>query len=223
MHLTLARLATPIVWRIPGHDARKLRAFARAERASMFDLQRAAERTNDPRRRALYLRHAIDEARHARVFAQAADELRARRGLASFGPLHADADDLHERLGEIGFLAFVHRGERRGVAQFERYHAHFQAQGDTRLAAIFAGILVDERRHAAYTRALLVRLAGASGARRALRRAALWEAWRGWRRVGRAMVEPLWAVLSALLFALLLPLALFVRRSGRVRFRTRAP
>lgn len=211
MHLTLARLVTPFVWRFPGNDARKLRSFASAELGSMLDLRLAAARTASPTRRALYLRHALDEARHARVFAQAADVLRKSRGLSPCGAVHADAEDLHERLGETLFLAFVHRGERRGRMQFEAYRDHFAARGESRMASIFEGILVDERRHEAYTRELLVTLAGSSGAESALRRAAAWEAWRAWRRAGRAIALCVWSVSVALLFATLLPIALFLR------------
>lgn len=93
------------------------------------------------------------------------------------------------------FLAFVHRGERRGREQFERYARHFDRRGDTRTRALFDAILVDERRHERYTRALLVELAGGErAARAALRRAALWEAWRTWRRAGRALASAIYAV-----------------------------
>jgi rubrerythrin len=187
-------LVTPIVWRIPGHGARKLYGFAKAEQGSRIDLLQAAHRTASEPRRALYLRHALDESRHAAMFWRRSTDLRIAAGRPPFPPPVADTERLFERLGERRFLAFVHRGERRGRAQFERYARHFGRRGDARTRALFDAILADERRHEGYTRALLVELAGGERAARAeLRRAALWEAWRTWRRVGRALAGAIYA------------------------------
>src|SRR5262245_62042010 len=120
-----ARLTSPLVWRLPGHDAKKLFGFARAEHGSMIDLRAAAALTESVTRRALYLRHAMDESRHATMFSRRSAELRRMRGQPAFGAPSADTERLFERLGEVGFLAFVHRGERRGRAQFEAYRDYF--------------------------------------------------------------------------------------------------
>jgi hypothetical protein len=187
MRRWLLRAVTPIVWRIPGHRGRKLHGFARAEQASRIDLLHAAQRTPSIKRKALYLRHALDETRHAAMFWRRSSELREAETRQPFGAPHADTEALYERLGETRFLAFVHRGESRGRAQFEVYARHFGAAGDTRTEQLFGAILVDEQRHERYTRELLVELVGEAGARRELRRAAMWEAWRTWRRAGRGL------------------------------------
>ena len=220
MTALLARLVNPIVWRIPGHGARKLRGFALAEHGSMLDLAAAARLTPSPERAALYLRHSLDENRHARLFALRADELRAQADRPSFGFPHADIENLFERLGETRFLAFVHRGERRGRAQFETYKAWFGRQRDNKTRALFDAIVRDEIRHETYTRDLLVELAGGEvAARRELTHAALWEAWRHWRRLGRSAAEGFYFTLMLLLYGLLAPFAVLTswlrpQRSG---------
>lgn len=208
----LTWLVTPIVWRIPGHGARKLWRFARAEQGSRIDLLQAARLTTSLRRRALYLRHALDEARHAQMFWRRGNEL---AGAGSPPPV-ADTEELFARLGELGFLAFVHRGEQRGRRLFEHYARHFGRRGDSRTQALFEGILVDEERHERYTAELLVELAGSeAAARRALRRAAVWEAWRTWRRAGRAIAGSLYTVAMIAVYVVAGPIAAVASRLGR--------
>ncbi len=126
--------------------------------------------------------------------------------------MHPDCESLFERLGELRFLAFVHRGEQRGRRQFESYSAHFARAGDDRMRALFDAILVDERRHEAYTGALLQEVAGGARAtRRALRAAALWEAWRTWRRAGRTVAGVVYGTAMRALYLVLAPLALVLR------------
>ena len=55
------RIVFPIAWRWPGRAARMLFEFALAEQATMLDMWAAAARTSSAERRALYLRHALDE------------------------------------------------------------------------------------------------------------------------------------------------------------------
>jgi len=213
-----ARALNRVVWRWPGRDARKLHAFARAEEGSRVDLLLAARRTSSAARRALYLRHALDEARHALMFSRRAAELRLASGRPALGPPRADGEALFDRLGEVRFLAFVHRGEARGRAQFEAYRGHFAAAGDARTRALFEAIVGDERRHEEYTRALLVELAGGErAARRALRWAAAWEAWRAWRRAGRFVAERLFVITMMALYVVLAPVGLAMRFSSRRR------
>jgi rubrerythrin len=208
----LARLTAPIVWRIPGHAARKIYSFARAEEGSRIDLLQAAQLTDSPARRALYLRHALDETQHAAMFARTTNRLRRERGRAPMPPPAADTEQLFERLGEIGFLAFVHRGERRGRRQFEIYRDHFRRRGDERTAALFETILDDERRHERYTGELLAELAGGPiPAARALRKAGRWEAWRTWRRAGRWLSEKVYVATMTVLYVAIAPMALLVR------------
>jgi rubrerythrin len=214
----VVRLVTPLVWRVPGHGARKLYGFARAEQASRIDLLLAAQQTDSLRRRGLYLRHAIDETRHAAMFWRRSTELRGEEQRAPFSPPVADTEDLFERLGERRFLAFVHRGERRGREQFELYARHFAARGDARTEALFEAILSDERRHESYTRALLVELAGSErAARTELRRAALWEAWRIWRRAGRALAGAIYTIAMMVIYLVTGPIAALGLRALRRR------
>ena len=207
----LVRLLNPIVWRWPGRAARKLFSFALAEHGSMIDLQQAARATPSAERASMYLRHAGDEARHARLFANRSGELRQARGQQPFGHPNADTEDLFDRLGEVGFLAFVHRGEHRGRTQFESYRDYFAKRGQERDRALFEAIIADERRHESYTYELLVELAGGEEpARVALKKSARWSAWRAWRRAGRALAQRLYGLLMVLLYLASLPLALLV-------------
>lgn len=199
----LVRATTPIVWRIPGHPARKLASFARAEQGSRIDLLAAARLTESTARKAAYLRHAMDETRHASMFWRRAKELSGQ-------PLpspQADTEDLFARLGEARFLAFVHRGEKRGRQQFEVYAKHFEKTGDERTAAMFGAILQDEIRHESYTLDLLVDLVGPARARKELRWAAMWEAWRTWRRMGRAMANVVFVLAMMVVYLVASPIA----------------
>ncbi|MEO8704460.1 MAG: ferritin-like domain-containing protein [Kofleriaceae bacterium] len=211
----LLRLVTPIVWRVPGHGARKLHGFARAEQGSRIDLLQAAQRTGSLARRAQYLRHALDETRHASMFWRRGNELARRPS----GPPIADTENLFETLGERRFLAFVHLGERRGREQFELYARHFGKRGDARTEALFGAILIDEHHHEDYTRALLVELCGGeAGARRELRRATLWDAWRTWRRAGRGLAGALYTLVMTVIYLVIGPIAalgLRLRRTSR--------
>ncbi|HET9624762.1 MAG TPA: ferritin-like domain-containing protein [Kofleriaceae bacterium] len=212
----IVRAVTPIVWRVPGHGARKLYAFARAEQGSRIDLLQAAHLTPSRARAARYLRHALDETRHTGMFWRRSTDLRLAAGRAPFPPPVADTEDLFERLGEPRFLAFVHRGEQRGREQFALYARHFAARDDDRTRALFDAILVDEARHATYTRDLLVELVGERGARRELRRAAMWAAWRAWRRAGRAISGAVYTLAMVAVYLVAGPIAALAAAAGRL-------
>lgn len=208
----VARLLNPIVWRRPGHSARKLHGFALAEHGSMLDLRLAARATPSPERAAAYLRHADDETRHCQMFSKRARQLARAAGLPPPATVRADSEQLFFSLGELDFLAFVHVGEARAIVQFDTYVAHFEATGREREASLFKAILVDERRHADYTRALLFELAPSeSDARRALRRVRRWEAWRSWLRAGRVLAEAVYVASMSIVYLLAAPLAVLVR------------
>ncbi|UQA57318.1 hypothetical protein [Polyangium aurulentum] len=210
----LLRLVSSLVFGLRGRTAKKLAGFALAEQGSLLTLRLAAAQTPDLRRRALYLRHAADEARHARMFLAAARARARREGLpAPAGLSSADAEDLFARLGEIGFLAFLHHAERRGRERFELYRDLLAQRGDRPGAALFAAILPDERRHEDYAMQELVALAGSPArARCAVLRARVWEASRAWRRLGRASAGALYAAIMTLVYAALFPLAWLTRR-----------
>lgn len=209
---SIARLLNPLVWRRPAHVARKLHGFALAEHGSMLDLRLAARLTDSPERAAAYLRHADDETRHAQMFGKRAKQLARDAGIAALAPVRADTEQLFVNLGELDFLAFVHLGEARAIEQFGAYIDYFQAQARERELALFQTIVVDERRHADYTHALLIELAGSEAAAgKALRRVRRWEAWRTWLRSGRFLAERVYVVMMIIVYALAAPLGILVR------------
>jgi rubrerythrin len=207
----LATLTAPIAFATRARTARQLFAFALAEHESMLELRAAAARSPSPERRALYLRHALDEERHATAFARHSAEIRRALGLPAYGQPRTDCDGLYERLGEQSFLAFVHRGEHRGRVQFDAYVAFFARRGDAKLRALFTALIEDERRHEAYSRALLVEQAGDRGARRALAKMALWDGLRRWHRAGQGLARVVYGASMLLLYVALLPFALLLR------------
>jgi hypothetical protein len=204
-------------FRSQSRTARLLHGFARTEEQSQLELRQAARKCSDEGRCARYLRHALDESRHARAFAEHAEELGRASGAAAFPRPSASCQDLYEKLGELRFLAFVHAGERRGRAEFETYARLLRRRGADALALLFESLLHDERQHEAYSARLLEELAGSAGARRALRWAARNGAWREFRRRGRALARALYGVTTLLVYVALAPFALAYRALGKER------
>jgi rubrerythrin len=188
-----------------------LHGFARTEEQSQLELRQAARLCHDPRRSARYLRHALDEARHAQAFAEHAQALARANGSAGFARPSAGCENLFEALGETRFLAFVHAGERRGRIEFETYARLLRRRGQDALAALFEGLIRDERRHEAYSARLLLELAGEAGARRVRRWAARHAAWSAFRRRGRALASALYGLSMLLVYVVLAPFALSYR------------
>jgi hypothetical protein len=212
LKLTLARITAPLAFATRRRTARQLFRFALAEQESMLELRAAASRCPSPERRAMYLRHALDEERHATAFALHAGDIRRALGLPGWGSPRTDCELLYDRLGEPGFLAFVHRGERLGRVQFEAYAAFFERRGDAKLRALFRALVSDEKEHERYTRELLVSCAGGEvPAQRLLWRIALWEGFRTWRRVGQGLAQGVYGVCMTLLYVSLLPFAITFR------------
>lgn len=214
----LATLTAPFAFATRARTARHLYGFALAEHESMLELRAAAAKSPSPERRALYLRHALDEDRHATAFACHATEIRRALGKGAFAHPRTGSEALFERLGEEDFLAFVHLGEARGRAQFEAYSTHFARRGDAKLRALFVALIGDERGHESYTRELLVECAGGEPrAKRALRRMAFHEGVRRWRRAGQGLAGLVYRALMLVLYATLLPFALVVRLARPLR------
>ena len=182
------------IWSEPHRCVRKLLAFSLTEADSGRDMCRAAELTGDPRLRRLYLRHSLDESRHAELFRTHALELRSRlprcskRGLGWRGdwiaPGERGLDDLEvEALGVDALLAFVHLSERAGARRFAAYQ-RVLPDGETR--RLFERVCRDETFHTAYTRSQLARFAGDKAWMRLLR-ARTTIVWRRWLRLGVTM------------------------------------
>ena len=188
------RVISSVVWRMAGRPARLLAAFSQAERGSAYDMLEAAERTEDPALRIKYLRHALDEARHAHLFRARAMALHPDRAsaalmdanyLSSHGIIRSES--LFERLGETRFLAFVFDAESRGLEQFQLY---CDAQlPDTETIDVLKRIIKDEKFHRSYTGAELQRRSkkGEKSAVQKAMRAQYWaNLWEAWLRFGRS-------------------------------------
>jgi len=193
-----------------------LMAFARAERSSFFDMMEAANTTSDLKRRAQYLRHAVDENRHAQMFSLRALELDP--SLAFDDTLaRADFEHLFTRLGEARFLAFVHLGEKRARAQMVMFRdelAGFEGttRADPKTKALLDAVMADEAEHEAYTKELLSTLSQASNE---LTGARFWELRRGWLRLGAASSGFVFKVVMWAIYVALAPLALLERWRNR--------
>ncbi len=208
----LAQLTAPISFATKARTAKRLFVFALAEQESMLELRAAAALCDSPQRRALYLRHALDEERHAAMFAAHSAELRRALGKSPWGAPRAASEDLYAKLGEPGFLAFVHAGERKGRTQFTHYARYFERRGEPKLRALFTALVSDEQGHEDYTLRLLRETEGQGRpAQRKLLRVRAWEALRTWRRAGQGLAGAVYFVLMSVLYVSLLPLSLWVR------------
>lgn len=195
--------------------ARLLQGFACTEEQSQLELRLAARACTDEQRKARYLRHALDETRHARAFAEHAGELARAAGAHGFARPSAGCEALYERLGELRFVAFVHLGEQRGRAEFETYAQLLRKRGSAATAQLFEGLIADERHHESYTAQLLTELGGVDGARRAVRWVRRWQAWREFRRRGRKLASVLYGASMLLVYVGLFPFALSTRLLGK--------
>ncbi len=222
-HTLVAAAWAPLHARSARRVARAFVRFALAEEGSALTMRWAAAQSPDPRRAALYLRHAIDERRHARAMRARACELdEAVRHAAD--EAHADGEDLFAILGERRFLAFVTLAERRGLRELGAHQRAMANAGDTRSSSVLEAILGDELRHATYSRALLDAMCGsAPRARWVIIRVALWETRRALFRSSATMGRALYALLMAALFVVLVPpLSIYARWLQR-RVAQRAP
>ena len=210
------------VWRDPLRRARKLFRFAETEADGGRDLSRAAELTADALLRRLYLRHALDEQRHAVLFRQRGRSL--MNGLSSaahdgfeanwLAPGERGLDDLHVDGARDGsLLAFLHLSEKAAAGRFAIYQEVLGSDPGTQ--AIFSEILRDEAFHMSYTQTQLVRMEPNK------HRLRLWQARLG--RLGKAYLRAAAAIagllgtlLLLLQYAVLLPpFALLAKRAAR--------
>ncbi|MBL8915810.1 MAG: ferritin-like domain-containing protein [Archangium sp.] len=211
--LFLARLMKPFRWRNPRSTARMLLDFAKAERSSFYDMMEAANATGDLKRKAQYVSHAVDEARHAKMFTLRALELDPSRA-ADPSLFHADFEHLFTRLGEAKFISFVHLGEKRGRTQMAMFRDELQAlegtkRADTRTKALLDAVMRDEMSHESYSLVLSKELGGSLVGARA------WELKRGWLRAGALITGLIYTLLMSVLYLLLFPLALLEKMKAK--------
>jgi rubrerythrin len=222
------RLLYPVhrwVWSDARRRGEKLLRFAETEADGGRDIARAAERTPDPLLRRLYLRHAMDEARHANLF-----RTRGRAILASLPKPEAGAtggmqanwlspgerglDDLAvDKESEDSLLAFLHLSEKAAARRFAVYHDVLDVDVPTR--DVFTDVLKDEAFHMNYTLSQLQRVSPRKHGLRLLW-ARLTRLWKGYLRLASAIANVMGGVILAVQYFVFLPLfALFAKRSAR--------
>jgi hypothetical protein len=209
------------VWRDPLRRGLHLLRFAEVEADGGRDLARAAELTGDARLRRLYLRHALDEQRHAEIFRRRAiallrahDTGSARWQAGWLTPGERGLDDLEvERKQDAPLLAFLHLSERAAARQFATYGRAVGADFETR--DVFRHILKDEAFHMTYTRRELGRVAPRKQGW-LLWRARLGRLWKGYLRLAAGLGNLIGSVILTLQYFILVPpFAWIARRSAR--------
>jgi hypothetical protein len=219
------RVLSPIhrwVWRDIDRRARKLLRFAETEADGGRHLARAAELTSDPLLRRLFLRHALDEDRHAELFRGRGRALRKGRAISKtngfdanwLAPGERGIDELRvSAMSEPTLLAFLHLSEKAAAGRFALYRAMLEDDEGTR--AIFADVLRDEEFHMAYTKVQLARVAPVRN-RRALWSARAGRLWRAYLRLAGAVAGLLGGVVLTVQYYVFLPVfAIFAKRAER--------
>ena len=176
----------------------------------------ALEKTQYPELRQKYLHHALDEARHARLFRERALDLgvnREQAALVDIGYLQDSGiiggETLFERLGEHEFLAFVHDAEQRGLEHFLIYLSSDKT--DQKTKAALKGITKDEHFHRSYSRAALQHYVPEEleGLLKKVRMRRYKEAWMRFARTFGTVMSGFW--LKIVYFLLVLPFRLFTK------------
>lgn len=211
-----------LVWRNPKRRAQNLLRFAEVEADGGRDLVRAAEVTRDPVLRKLFLKHALDEARHADLFRGRGLALIRTLPAGEAGGVQADwltpgergLDDLRvEQEGDAALLAFLHLSEKSAARDFANYIAVLDADPSTK--TVFEKVLHDETFHMSYTRRELSRVAPKAAGWR-IWAARLRRFWKAYLRLASALAGVIGAVvLTAQYFLILPPFALAAKRSAR--------
>jgi rubrerythrin len=229
------RLRQRPVWRDPYRKYRTLLSFSDTEEDAGKDLIRAAARIVDPTLRAHVERHAADEMRHARLFRARAAELAAEHRLPPGGAADPQrpfdlskarpdlaldshgfyAAGLIDELGELEYVAMLHRAEKRAADLFTEFRDANAKDAATR--AVFDEILRDERYHVAYTERFLERWrAEGRGAEvdRALARSDASRWLEAWKRLGaRSAAGTARVVLVVLYWTVVAPFAIASKRA----------
>jgi hypothetical protein len=210
------------LWSDPLKRALRLLRFAEVEADGGRDLARAAEMTDDPRLRRLYLRHALDELRHAEIFRCRGIALLRAHGDGGGDRWQADwltpgergLDDVEVRRGpDAPLLAFLHLSERSAARQFATYGRAVGQDVETR--DVFHHILKDEAFHMTYTRQELGRLAPRKQGW-LLWRARWGRLWKGYLRLAAAIGNLIGSVILTLQYFILVPpFAWIAKRAAR--------
>jgi hypothetical protein len=210
-----------LVWRDPARRARNLLRFAEVEADGGRDLVRAAEVTNDPLLRRLFLKHALDEQRHADLFrgrglvlirSLSAEDNGMEASWLAPGERGLDDVRVEEELDET-LLAFLHLSEAAAARDFAAYIDVLGADPPTR--DVFEKVLHDEAFHMTYTHAQLRRVAPTTTAR-FLWMARMRRLWRAYLRLASAVAGLLGGVVLTLQYFIILPaFALAAQRAER--------
>ena len=210
------------IWSDSDRRVRKLLTFAEVETGGGRDILRAAELTDDPLLRRLYLAHAIDELHHGDLFRRrGAALLRARppgtaRRLPTnlLSPGGHGLDDLRiEDEPDESLLAFLHLSEKAAAGRFAIYREI--VEDDVSTQAIFEEILRDEVFHMNYTHTQLARISPDSYRKR-LWRARMRRLWNQYLRLAMAIAGFFGTILLTVQYFILVPpFAWLARRALR--------
>ena len=201
------------IWQDPGRCARKLFSFAETEADGGRDLIRAAELTQDTTLRRLFMVHAVDEERHARLFRargsalwRALEDRSAPLQLNWVSPGERGLDDLRVHAeSDASLLAFLHLSEKSAAGHFAAYAEALKDDPQTGL--VFKEVLKDESFHMNYT---LVQLSRVAPKRYG------YLLWKAYLRIMSAIAGVMGTlVLTIQYFILLPPFAFLAKRTAR--------
>lgn len=215
------RLIRHWIWRDPQRCAHKLLSFAETEADGGRDLARAAEQTTDPILRRLYLRHAADEQRHAKLFRVHGEALLRTSSSApvflanTLAPGERGLDDLSvDEEPAADLLAFLHLSEKAAARRFQQYRAAVARDAGTQ--ALFGVILEDEDFHMRYTATQLKRIAPRQHGW-ILWRARCGRLWKAYLRVAVRIANLIASVVLTIEYFILVPPFAFLARRAAAR------
>ncbi len=224
----LDRILRPLhrwVWSDARRRGEKLLKFAQTEADGGRDIARAAERTHDALLRRLYLRHALDEQRHANLFRTRGRAILREVGQKRedgdatfdgnfFSPGERGLDDLQvDEESEGSLLAFLHLSEKAAARRFAVYQEVLEVDPVTR--DVFVDVLKDEAFHMNYTLSQLKRVEPKKAGWR-LWWARLTRLWKGYLRIASAIANVMGGIVLAVQYFVILPIfALMAKRSAK--------
>jgi hypothetical protein len=210
------------IWSDAHRRASKLLRFASTESDSGRDMARAAECTKDALLRRLYLRHAQDEQKHAKLFTDRGRAILAslpgtsRNGFEAnwFSPGERGLDDLQvDKESDGSLLAFLHLSERAGARRFVVYQDVLSSDPET--CGVFDIVIPDEAFHTNYTLAQLKRVSPKNYVWH-LAWARLGRLWKGYLRLASALANVMGGIVLTVQYFVVLPLfAMAAKRSAK--------